>query len=80
MRQICKFLGISPSEIIAVGDNDNDLPMLRAAGLSYAVSNGSENVKRAVSRVLWKPMWEGSNELLSILLLSYYKRIEKKAI
>ena len=80
LRQICKFLGISPSEIIAVGDNDNDLPMLRAAGLSYAVSNGSENVKRAVSRVLWKPMWEGSNELLSILLLSYYKRIEKKAI
>jgi len=32
----CRAMGISPAQTIAVGDGANDLPMLRAAGLSVA--------------------------------------------
>ena len=78
--QICKFLGISPSEIIAVGDNNNDLPMLNNAGLSFGVANSSDPVKRSVDRVLMKPMWEGTNDLLNTLMRYYYKRVEHRAV
>jgi phosphoserine phosphatase len=36
LEQTCAQLGISPRQAIAVGDGANDLPMMRAAGLSVA--------------------------------------------
>ncbi len=36
LLQTCQLLGISPRQAIAVGDGANDLPMMRAAGLSVA--------------------------------------------
>ena len=40
-------LGIPAEETIAVGDADNDLPMLRAAGLGVAMGNANENARAA---------------------------------
>lgn len=45
-------LGISPEQIIAVGDAENDLPMLRAAGLGVAMGNAAEQIKTAADRVV----------------------------
>ena len=39
------MLGIDPSEVIAVGDGMNDLPMFAVAGLSAAVENADEAVR-----------------------------------
>lgn len=78
LRQICKFLGIDPKEIIAVGDNNNDLPMLRAAGLSFGVANSSELVKQTVTKVLPKPLWVGSNELMNVLIKAYENRVRRR--
>ena len=78
LRQICKFLGIEPKEIIAVGDNNNDLPMLKAAGLSFGVANSSELVKQTVTKVLLKPLWWGSNELMNTLIKAYERRVNSK--
>lgn len=39
-------MGVDISECIAVGDNYNDLPMLRVAGLSVAAANAVEDVKK----------------------------------
>jgi phosphoserine phosphatase len=36
LLQTCALLGIGPSQVIAVGDGANDLPMMREAGLSVA--------------------------------------------
>lgn len=36
LLELCELLGISPAQSIAVGDGANDLPMMRAAGLSVA--------------------------------------------
>jgi Cof subfamily protein (haloacid dehalogenase superfamily) len=44
-------LGINPDEIIAVGDNNNDLSMIKAAGLGVSVANGIPEVKDAADYV-----------------------------
>ncbi|KRL00623.1 Cof-type HAD-IIB family hydrolase [Liquorilactobacillus capillatus] len=43
--QLGEQLGIKPAEIIAIGDNSNDLPMIQKAGLGVCVSNGKDFVK-----------------------------------
>jgi len=39
--------GIAPAEVVAIGDDENDISMLRAAGLGIAVGNASYAVKSA---------------------------------
>jgi len=45
LEKLCEYLGISVEETIAVGDADNDLDILKHAGLSIAMGNGNERVK-----------------------------------
>ncbi len=40
-------LGVSSAQVMAFGDNTNDLPMLSYAGASVAMANGEESVRRA---------------------------------
>lgn len=49
---LASSLGITPSEVVAVGDAPNDLPALRAAGLAVAMGNASEEVKRTCDLVV----------------------------
>jgi hydroxymethylpyrimidine pyrophosphatase-like HAD family hydrolase len=44
--------GIRPEEICAVGDDVNDLPMIRAAGLGVAMGNARPEVRAAADRVV----------------------------
>jgi hypothetical protein len=43
--------GIRPDEICAVGDDVNDIQMIRAAGLGVAMGNALEEVKAAADRI-----------------------------
>ncbi len=52
LERLCGLLGISMEECIAVGDADNDIPMLRAAGLGVAMGNAHVHVKTAADRVV----------------------------
>ena len=45
-EMLAKKLGIDMSEVIAIGDSNNDAVVLDAAGLGIAVSNGSEEIKK----------------------------------
>lgn len=51
----CKFiadsLNIDMAEVLAFGDGINDIPMLKMAGLSFAVENASEEAKAAADFV-----------------------------
>jgi hydroxymethylpyrimidine pyrophosphatase-like HAD family hydrolase len=42
---------IDAGRVVAVGDDVNDIPMLEAVGLSFAMGNGSEEVKAAADAV-----------------------------
>ncbi|WP_084783484.1 Cof-type HAD-IIB family hydrolase [Paenibacillus sp. FJAT-26967] len=46
IEEVCKLLGIQMSEVIAMGDSENDIAMIRAAGLGVAMGNAQEGVKR----------------------------------
>jgi hypothetical protein len=43
--------GVRADEVVAMGDDVNDVPMLRAAGLSFAMGNASDAVKAAADQV-----------------------------
>lgn len=49
--QICRALGLRPAEVIAFGDAENDIPMLRTAGVGVAMGNADAAVKAAADRV-----------------------------
>lgn len=44
-------LGIKPEEIIAFGDSENDISMLKAVGMGIAVNNADEAVKAAADKL-----------------------------
>jgi len=48
MRDISKCTGIAPEEMMAFGDEMNDLPMLKYCGTSYAMANAVEGVKKEI--------------------------------
>lgn len=43
---LAKFLGVDIKDTIAIGDNINDIPMIKAAGLGACVSNAVESIKK----------------------------------
>ncbi len=51
LRIIAADLNIMPEEIVAFGDNHNDIGMLRLAGLGVAMGNAHEEVKAAADYV-----------------------------
>jgi len=47
----CELLGIEPHEVLAIGDSDNDVRLLRGVGQSVAVGNASLLAKQAAKYV-----------------------------
>ena len=46
LRCLAQRLEIPLDEVMAIGDNENDLPMLQVAGLPVAMGNAVESVKQ----------------------------------
>ncbi|MGA2798667.1 MAG: Cof-type HAD-IIB family hydrolase [Thermoguttaceae bacterium] len=51
VKRLAESLGIEEASICAVGDDVNDIPMIRAAGLGVAMGNALPEVKAAADRV-----------------------------
>lgn len=45
LEMLCSCLEINPEQTVAVGDADNDLEILKVAGLAVAMGNANERVK-----------------------------------
>lgn len=54
---LAAYLGVSQEETAAIGDNENDIDMLRWAGLGLAMGNAAPEVRAAANCVL-PPIWE----------------------
>ena len=48
---LCEYLRITPHEVICIGDESNDIEMLKKAGLGIAMGNASMEVKSAADYV-----------------------------
>ncbi len=51
VRAACAALGLSPAELAAIGDEENDIGMLRDAGIGIAMGNAAPAVIAAADRV-----------------------------
>ncbi|MGM0411487.1 MAG: KdsC family phosphatase [Bacillota bacterium] len=61
--------GLHPSEVSYIGDDINDLAVLKRVGLSFAVQNGVEKVKNEVDYVSKKRGGNGAlREVIEIIL------------
>ncbi|KPU27128.1 HAD family hydrolase [Caloranaerobacter sp. TR13] len=54
LRDYAKDKGINESQIIAIGDDNNDVEMVAKAGLGIAMKNGTEKVKKAADIITKK--------------------------
>lgn len=59
---------IDPRQIVAIGDDVNDLPMIRKAGLGVAMGNARDEVKAAAKRVIGTNQEEGLAAFLDELV------------
>ena len=45
IRKLCALMGIAPARVLAIGDSDNDIPMLEAVGFAVAMGNATPGVR-----------------------------------
>jgi 3-deoxy-D-manno-octulosonate 8-phosphate phosphatase (KDO 8-P phosphatase) len=60
LEAVCRKLGVSRAEIAAIGDDEPDLPMFEAAGLSACPADAVPAVRRAADVVLKSPGGAGA--------------------
>ena len=68
VRHIAEKYGIQQSQVIAVGDDVNDLAMIRSAGLGLAMGNAKPEVQAAADRVIGSNRDDGLAEFLEELV------------
>jgi Cof subfamily protein (haloacid dehalogenase superfamily) len=51
LEQVCERLGVSPADVLAIGDGRNDIEMLRWAGRGVAMGQATEVVREAADAV-----------------------------
>ncbi|MBP3628821.1 MAG: HAD family phosphatase [Anaerotignum sp.] len=47
LEKLCEVLGFTRENALAMGDGDNDMPMIQFAGIGVAMANGEEHIKQA---------------------------------
>lgn len=68
VEEAARLLGISLGEVFAVGDGENDIPMLERAGGSGCPADAAEEVKRVVDYVASQPGGRGFAEIARMIL------------
>jgi len=51
LRQLADHLGLTPDQVMAIGDGGNDAGMLRFAGLAVAMGNANDYVKSLANKI-----------------------------
>ena len=69
LERICGEMNISLEKVVACGDMDNDIAMLKTAGTGICLLNGSEETKKAADYITEKDV---SHDGLGEYLLEHY--------
>jgi len=64
------YLGIPREQIMAIGDGENDLPMLEYAGLSVAMGNAAEHIRSCCNYVTDTNVSDGAAKAIEKFCLS----------
>jgi Cof subfamily protein (haloacid dehalogenase superfamily) len=68
LQRVCDRLGVHVSEVVAIGDNHNDLPVLGWAGTAMAPANAIAEALAMADRVLAANSEDGVAQLLEELV------------
>jgi len=69
LKTVMECRGLKPEEVIAFGDEDNDIPMFDVVGFSAAPSNARKNVRQAADFVYGSNAEEGLAAFLDDLFM-----------
>ncbi len=69
LKNLCKEVNIPMEQVIAVGDADNDIAALKAAGLGIAMGNANDGVKAIADVIVADCDHEGCAEVVEKYLL-----------
>ena len=70
MRFLRERYGIPADRVVAVGDANNDIEMLEAAGLGVAMGNASEDALAAADRQIGDNNSDAVSQLIDELFLA----------
>lgn len=77
VKTLLRQMDIFPENVMAIGDADNDIEMLKLAGFAVAVDNATEAIKAVADEVVKSNDKNGVAEALEKFVL---KKEEKKAV
>ncbi len=69
LEKVCEMIGITMEEVMAFGDNGNDVPMLEKAKIAVAMDNSPEEVKALCDHVCK----DNDHHGVSAFLKDYFK-------
>ena len=69
LKKICKQFSCKPKEIAFIGDDVNDIELMKKIGFSAVPNDGNENVKKIVNYVCLKNGGAGAFREISDLIL-----------
>src|SRR5579863_9397274 len=68
VRFMAHHLGVSTDAVATIGDMQNDLPMFRCSGVSFAMGNATDDVKRAATHITASNEEEGFAKAIEMIL------------
>ncbi len=69
VKILAQMYGIDRKEIIAIGDNENDMSMIEYAGLGIAMGNAEEALKNAADYITGDYQKDGVAEAIERFIL-----------
>ncbi|MFN4189698.1 MAG: Cof-type HAD-IIB family hydrolase [Pseudothermotoga sp.] len=67
LKELCKLMKISASEVIAMGDSMNDLEMIKVAGIGIAVGKAEDELKKNAKLYIDKTGREALEKVYELL-------------
>jgi len=71
LKRLSEMLNIPAEEMIAIGDNENDISMLQYAGLGVAMDNGEDCAKEAAQYITTSNNQDGVAHAIEKFILKY---------
>ncbi|MFO7881364.1 MAG: HAD family hydrolase [Kosmotogaceae bacterium] len=72
LKVLCKEMGILPEQTVVLGDNDNDVPAFKIAGLSIAMENGTKKAKENADIIAPSNNDAGFSKIIETLISENY--------
>jgi hypothetical protein len=80
LAQLAECLGIEREEVIAIGDNGNDIEMVEYAGLGVAVANATDELKAVADYITEAPISKGVEEVIQRFIVSNNEMLDTAAL